>query len=425
VSPLSDNTQGGTYSPSRKRMTAPGKPSTRVGGAQEASPWEAFPVPYFVALHPFSALPSLGDEREGGALSLPRIGWEIGPAPGTALGTPGADVADVLTALLCLRARAITRSAARSGQVSVAAELPADASPDDDYRPRDLVRASRYELISLLGWASPAGAGPGPSGRPRRHRPGRHHYDRLDAAVRHLTTVSIAYARPRGRVLVPRDRLPRQREFRTRVLEAVDLVSEGAGRKRLDAEARSYMEFAPDFLALVDAETPRTVPISIDAIHKLPSGLPRALLRLLTALRTSERLLEVDQPELMARLGYADAEEVQPSIAERRLAAAHRALVQAGVLAKPPVIGRYRSLDDESAQENAFVYRFADALALSGEAEEAAFEAEQLGVSRPMARKLATDHLTGLRNTLRAVRSGELQAGKNLPGLIVTQARGY
>lgn len=112
----------------------------------------------------------------------------------------------------------------------------------------------------------------------------------------------------------------------------------GAGRLRADApEAPSSIQFSSGMVELLETAQ---VALDADVLMAIPSGLPRALYRVLCWARHERRLgpggtLELAVAELVQRLGYLRARETHARVREM-LGPTHETLLSQGVLTRPP-----------------------------------------------------------------------------------------
>ncbi|MDV3295107.1 MAG: hypothetical protein LOY01_04710 [Brachybacterium paraconglomeratum] len=221
--------------------------------------------------------------------------------------------------------------------------------PDEERRKAGYVDFTMGTALSELGWRprDPEGAGKaGAAGRPSGRA-----YRKLQDGLRYLMELRIASdevtTHPSEGTGAARD------EFV--ILQRVQLGNRGARAGRVSRhapQAPSSVQFSSGMVELLSAET---VELDADVLLTLPSGLPRALYRVLCWARHSRRnaargTLELGVSELFQRLGYLRARATQAR-AREMLGPAHAVLESHGVLAQPP--------EHATAKDGALVVRYA------------------------------------------------------------------
>lgn len=278
--------------------------------------------------------------------------------------------------------------------------------PDAERRTAGYVNFTMGAALGELGWSPRDAEGigrPGAAGRPSGRA-----YRKLQSGLRYLMQLRIAA----DDVTVPED------DGTTRVLDEFVILQRvqlgdrrpGAGRvSRHASQAPSSVQFSSGMLDLLSAET---VELDADVLLTLPSGLPRALYRVLCWARHSRRsgprgTLELGVPELFQRLGYLHARGTHAR-AREMLGPAHAALESRGVLAQPP---EHATADDGSLVVRYAVVDLSDSLT---QPELLAAVAIGFGVVPNIARDLARRLPAQLERVLAAVTIGLIVPRKDV-----------
>jgi hypothetical protein len=332
------------------------------------------------------------DAAGGRQLSFPGIGWRIKqPArrPGAKL--PASQILDIHTSLLFLFSTA--------------------GFPEDGR-----IYFTRYQLLNLAGWLSPA--------RDRRGakvmRPGGRHYRQLDAALTYLMDAKYRNDSPNAFQVGPDGEVFRGSQWFP-ILQYARLAEDTPGPRSEGSPVpapRCMVQFSDAFVKLI-GQGALAAQMDLDLIMSLSTGTPRQLYRVFTWMR-QEGLDRITIREMFERVGSTLA-EFRPARARQILTKAHGELRQRGVITAEP-----EYLRDAATGEYWIHYAFADPRALLTEEEMLVQQAAAYGVSTPVSRELVVAHRLAFERVLAATTLGRLEPRKSLAPMIVhfTQ-RGY
>jgi hypothetical protein len=276
-----------------------------------------------------------------------------------------------------------------------------------------VVRFSRYELLSFLGWLSKGGK------RDATYRPSGRHYKQLKNAIRYLKWTTFVNRGPGDQVhLLDGTKMRGEQGFSILEHYALDEDDDPTSHGSIDqheytAPKRSSVMLSRPFLRQL-ARGAKAVPVDLELFFAMPAGTPRHLIRLFSWMWhqgiTALRLREVFQ-----RLGSVQAAAV-PARARQILSKAHDELVSRGVLASEPTFERRDG-------EWFIQYVFADPQEALSLEQLLMARATAYGIVPAVARELSLAHRAGLMLALAAAAEERIVPRQSLASMLVFFAR--
>lgn len=262
------------------------------------------------------------------------------------------------------------------------------------------IRFSRYNFLQMIGWVSNGRSAAGG----KRTTPSGRHYRQLLEAMKALHKTSFTQQN---------DQTSEGEGFS--ILQHYKLKADQPGRKAegIDLPKNSLAIFSKPFVEKLKAGA-SAIKMDLDLYLSLSTGMPRVLFRTLSWMRWSG-VNSIPIEVLFQRIGSIRQRYI-PAVAKQTFDAAHDELRTLGFLAAEP---DFEKIDDVWH----VTYQFGDPVALRSEEDALVREAENYGVSLPVARELAVAHRERFRQVMAAVSSGRLKADRNIAGMIVSYTR--